>query len=97
MIGQCALCEREADLTFHHLIPRTLHSNKWFKKNFTREAMREGIDVCRECHVAIHRFISHKDLGRNFHSRDLLLAHPGVASHVKWVRGKRVRNAGRRR
>ena len=51
---QCGLCGAEEELTFHHFIPRTLHSNKWFKKRYTREEMQAGIDVCRECHDLIH-------------------------------------------
>ncbi len=32
----CELCKREVDhTTRHHLIPRTLHRNKWFKKNYS--------------------------------------------------------------
>lgn len=90
--GHCQLCGREANLTFHHLIPRTLHRNKWFKKQFTREQMGEGINVCRECHLAVHRFADHKELGRSFNTRELLLAHPEIAKFVVWVRKKRVRH-----
>ena len=93
--GHCALCGRIAKLTFHHLIPRTLHSNKWFKKQFTREQMNKGIDVCRECHSAVHRIADHKELGRSLNTREALLAHPEVAKFVEWVKKKRVRHAGR--
>ena len=49
---------------FHHLIPRTVHTNKWFKKRYTREQMREGINVCTSCHHAIHALIpDEKELG----------------------------------
>ena len=42
----CVLCGSTQLVTFHHLIPRTCHSNKWFKKNFTRAEMKErGIGV----------------------------------------------------
>ena len=30
-IALCELCEAEEVYNFHHFIPRTLHSNKWFK------------------------------------------------------------------
>ena len=82
----CALCGRGVPLTFHHLIPRTLHSNKWFKKNFTREQMGEGIYVCRDCHGAIHRFIpDHKKLGRHHNTLETLLEHEGLAGFVAWL------------
>jgi len=90
MESHCALCGRERTLTFHHLIPRTLHSNKWFEKNFKKEDMRtRGIEVCRECHSAIHRFISEKELGRNFNTLEKLLTHEALSRFVSWI-SKRV-------
>jgi len=93
----CELCERERDLTFHHLIPKTLHKNKWFKKNFTRKDMARGIDLCRDCHSAIHKFINEKDLGRNYNTKSLLMEHEKVRGFVKWVstRNSKVRNKTR--
>jgi hypothetical protein len=85
----CELCWCEQADNFHHLIPRTLHSNKWFKKRFTRERMREGIRVCRQCHSAIHDLIpDEKELGRHYNTLDRLLAHPEVAGYVEWRRKK---------
>ena len=87
--GTCDLCLRDnlTSLTFHHLIPQTCHRNAWFKKNFTLEEMRSrGLNLCRECHNAIHQFIPReKDLGRHYNSRDLLLGHEKIANHVKWL------------
>jgi 5-methylcytosine-specific restriction endonuclease McrA len=52
----CALCGRVRPLSFHHLIPRTLHRNKWFRKNFDAMDMRSrGIELCKECHEFIHQ------------------------------------------
>ena len=86
MSGTCELCGRERELTFHHLIPRTTHRNKWFKKNFTRDELNRGIDLCRDCHSAIHTFIpNEKHLGRDFNTREKLLEHPELARFVEWV------------
>jgi hypothetical protein len=85
----CELCGRvkRGGTTEHHLIPRTCHSNKWFKKRFTRGEMRRTIDVCRSCHHAIHKLIpSEKELGRHFNKREKLLAHQQLANHVAWAR-----------
>jgi hypothetical protein len=86
---RCELCGRvpKQGTTEHHLIPRTLHSNKWFKKRFDREQMRRKIDVCRDCHRAIHRFIPDgKDLGRHFNTLEKLRAHERLAKYLAWVR-----------
>jgi hypothetical protein len=83
----CQLCRSEDAHNFHHFIPRTLHTNKWFKKRYTRVQMQEGIDVCKSCHDAIHTLISdEKDLGRHYNTLDTLLAHPQVAVFVEWKR-----------
>jgi hypothetical protein len=83
----CELCKSEAAHNFHHFIPRTLHTNKWFKKRYTREQMRKGIKVCKSCHEAIHDLIpDEKELGRHYNTLEKLLARPQVAGYVKWKR-----------
>ena len=85
----CQLCDRitKAGTTEHHLIPRTCHSNKWFRKNFSREQMHQTISLCRDCHRAIHRLIpDEKELGRHYNTIEKLVAHSPVASYLTWVR-----------
>ena len=85
----CSLCGCEEPLTFHHLIPRKNHRNKWFRKRFTREEMQtRGIDVCRKCHSYLHRVLDEKELGRNYNTREALLAHPLIAKFVEFRKGK---------
>lgn len=88
MEGKCELCGRELPTTEHHLIPKTNHSNKWFRKTFTLEDMKSRkIDACVDCHPAIHKFIpSEKELGRNYNTLEKLLAHPKIAKFVEWVK-----------
>jgi hypothetical protein len=85
----CEVCRREMKQkpTLHHLIPRTCHKNSWFQKRFTREEMRQTIQACCDCHKAIHRLIPReKELGRHFHSLELLLSDDRIAKFVAWVR-----------
>lgn len=85
-IGTCLLCNRlEIPLTFHHLIPRTLHSKKWYKKNYTQDELDKGIDICQDCHEAIHDFISEKDLGKQYNSLKLLLTNEKVKNFISWA------------
>lgn len=87
----CALCKTDQTLTFHHLIPRTCHSNKWFKKHFDKEDMRErGICVCRRCHSFIHKQFCEKQLGRELNTLDKLLADEKVTAFIKWARKQRT-------
>ncbi len=83
----CELCESEYAHNFHHFIPRTLHSNKWFKKRYTREQMQEGLNLCKSCHKTIHDLIpKEKELGRHYNTMEKLLAHPQLAAYVQWKR-----------
>jgi hypothetical protein len=76
--------------TEHHLIPRTCHSNKWFRKRFTGEQMRETVSLCRDCHRSIHKLIpSEKELGRDYHTIEMLLGHDQLSRFVDWVRRQR--------
>ena len=85
----CQLCNREEAHNFHHLIPRTLHSNKWFKKRYTREQMREGIDLCKACHRAVHDLVpDEKELGRSYNTIEKLRKHPKVDKYLHWKRTK---------
>lgn len=82
----CELCTREVESTSrHHLIPRSKHSNKWFKKNFTKEQMIETIDLCKECHREIHKLATEKELGRYYNTRDKLLEHEKIRKFVEWL------------
>jgi hypothetical protein len=92
MTSRCELCGRRTKrgVTEHHLIPRTCHGNKWFRKRFTRQQMRRTIDVCQDCHGAIHDLIpDEKQLGRQFNTRELLLGHPEFGRFVEWVRKRK--------
>lgn len=83
----CELCQSEESHNFHHFIPRTLHTNKWFKKRYTREEMQQGLDVCKSCHTAIHDLIpDEKKLGRHYNTKRQLLSHPKIRSYIKWKR-----------
>jgi hypothetical protein len=86
---RCELCERENVLTFHHLIPVSLHKNKWFKKNYTKEELNNGIYICKEdCHKEIHKLISEKELGRSFNTLEKLKRHIKVKKYIKWIKSK---------
>ena len=85
----CELCQCEESYDFHHLIPRTLHSNKWFKKRYSREEMQQGLQLCKACHQEIHTQVpSAKELGKSFNTREKLLQHPQLAGFVQWKQSK---------
>jgi hypothetical protein len=89
MPQRCDLCGRCAKqgTTEHHLIPRTCHGNKWFKKRFTRQELQRTIAVCHDCHEAIHHLIpDEKELGRKYNTMETLVAHQEFARYLAWVK-----------
>ena len=89
--GACELCGRLQPLTEHHLIPRAVHSKKYFQKRFTKEEMNHRrISVCRKCHKGIHRIIpDEKELARDYNTKEALLADERIRRHVEWVAKQR--------
>lgn len=80
----CALCGACRQLTFHHLIPRKLHRRTGFKKNYSREDLNKGIDICQPCHRGLHKLYDEMALGKRFYTLELLLADEAVQRHVQW-------------
>ncbi len=83
----CELCGRsDSYINFHHLIPKTLHNNKFFLKKYDKTFMRtHGIWICKhECHKMIHEFIDEKTLGLNFNTKELLMSHELVKNYINW-------------
>jgi hypothetical protein len=83
--GPCALCGRDAPLTFHHLIPRKVHRRRRFATRLSRAALAEGVDVCRLCHRAIHRFHDEMTLARHLCTLEALREDPALKRHAAWA------------
>jgi hypothetical protein len=89
---KCELCSSNEDvLDFHHLIPRTLHGKKQYKKLYSKLFMAtHGIWICKEeCHPQIHEFITEKEMGAKYNTLDKLKEHPEIKKYLEW-RSKRV-------
>ena len=87
MESNCGLCGRLKELTFHHFIPKTLHTNKYFRKNYDIDYMNNnGIDLCNDCHSNIHKFFTEKQLGKDYNDRNKLLSDERVRRFLKWVK-----------
>ncbi|MBL4849470.1 MAG: hypothetical protein JKY65_28405 [Planctomycetes bacterium] len=54
--------------------------------NHRRAERSQDLDLCPDCHSAIHRLIpSEKALARQFATREQLLAHEELGKFVAWV------------
>lgn len=85
MSEACPLCQREVELTFHHLIPKKVHGRNFFKKKYKREDLREGIMICRLCHDGVHDLYDEMKLGKELNSLDAIKADPALSKHFSWV------------
>ena len=82
----CELCERKLTLTEHHLIPVEMHNKTWCKRKFTiEECHKNRINICHDCHMAVHKFISNKDLAKNYYTLEKLKTHEKLMNFVNWV------------
>jgi hypothetical protein len=82
----CALCGHECELTFHHLIPRKLHRRKGFRRQHSRQALAQGIHICRLCHDGVHDLYDEVALASSLNTLQRLQQDPAIRRHVAWVR-----------
>ena len=87
--GECLCCGRFTLLTFHHLIPKKLHRRAFFRKNFDKEALNSGLNICRLCHDGIHDLYDEMQLAKNYPSAQALLADEALQKHFAWVAKKK--------
>ena len=74
----CPLCGRvvpEDQRDEHHLVPKS-------------RGGRETQVLHRICHRQIHAQLTETELARAYNTVEGLLAHPGIASFVAWVKTK---------
>jgi len=82
----CELCKRDVELTEHHLIPREMHNKKWCQRKFSLEERKNNkASICHDCHGAIHKFLTNKELAQTYNTVDRLIEEPKVANFVRWV------------
>ncbi len=92
ILPSCELCDRQAKLTKHHLIPRAVHTKKKFIRLFGKEEMRQkGLMLCKLCHDGIHDIVSdEKELAEKYNTKELLLTNEAIVKHIDWVKKQNV-------
>ena len=84
-VGVCLLCERDTELMFHHLIPKKLHRRTFFEKNYTKEALNQGILICYLCHKGMHKIYDEMTLAKRFPGVKEMKADEALARHFEWA------------
>ena len=83
----CELCNREKQLTFHHLIPKKNLKITYIKKKYSSININTyGIKICKDCHKMIHKLIPHKSLALEYNSKEKLQNHSDLKKFILWVK-----------
>ncbi|MGD8526736.1 MAG: hypothetical protein PVJ63_10835 [Thioalkalispiraceae bacterium] len=90
--GTCPLCLRKVKLTFHHLVPKKLHRRNFYRKNYSREQLNEGINICRNCHSGIHDIYDEMTLARYFNTLEALQHDASLTKHFAWAAKQKVQD-----
>jgi len=83
----CGLCERAVQhTTRHHLVPR-------------EEGGRYGdtVDLCQPCHSSVHRFLTNRELARQYATVEALRAAEELQGYLGWIRKNKVEKIRNRR
>jgi hypothetical protein len=62
-----------------------MHRRTYFKKNFSKQVLAQGIDICRLCHTGLHKTYDEMALAKLFNTLDAIQADKTLASHFEWV------------
>jgi hypothetical protein len=62
-----------------------MHRRPRFRKDYSREQLNAGIDVCRRCHSGLHRLHDEMTLAKQLNTLEALQEDDAVQRHVSWV------------
>lgn len=84
---RCGLCERAVQQTSrHHLVPR-------------EEGGRYGhtVDLCQPCHSSVHRFLTNRELARQYPTVEALRGADELQGYLGWIKKNKVEKIRNRR
>ena len=85
---KCALCGIEYDdnnVNFHHLIPKSFHSNKRILKQYDKDYLNTyGVYLCLACHNKLHSCIDEKDMAFDLNTIEKIKNHFEIAKWINW-------------
>ncbi len=89
---RCETCQREVELTFHHLVPKKMHTKKPILRLHEEiDLMHYGSWVCKDCHKKIHKRFTHHQLATWYYTVPRLLDDHKFRLFVEWVSKQKKR------
>ena len=85
---KCALCNleyNEDEINFHHLIPKSFHSNKKIAKLFNKEYLNTyGVYLCKACHNKLHSCITEREMAVNLNTIEKIKENEDIKNWIIW-------------
>lgn len=81
--GLCSLCHIIGASSMHHLIPKSMSTQKGKPKDL--------IPLCKPCHAFIHKAFSHRELATKLNTTNKLLGEPLVNQFVMFVEKHQIK------
>lgn len=78
-MDHCELCQREAQTTEHHLVPRSRKGERGVKFGPTAR-------LCRDCHRTVHATWDNRTLARQYATLAKLRSAPELAPYLAFIR-----------
>ena len=82
MVGKCATCGIETDLTLHHLVPRSKATSGKYRQ--TKDDPKNHLYICRSCHDIIHSLYDNNTLRDVYNTFDALMNASEFAKYIAW-------------
>ncbi|KAI5806174.1 hypothetical protein EDC01DRAFT_137514 [Geopyxis carbonaria] len=84
-VKECEICERDVPLSYHHLVPRSVHAKVLKRGWHTKERLESVAWLCRPCHDTVHRCASNEELAREWYTVELLMGREDVQRWAAYV------------
>lgn len=91
MIDKCPICDKILEMTKHHLYPKSIQGSKWFRNHCSTDDKIKYLFLCRNCHNALHKLFTEKELGREYNSIDKIMAMEKMINYKKWAMKQKYR------
>eukprot|EP01096_Ripella_sp_DP13-Kostka_P015918 TRINITY_DN7588_c0_g1_i1.p1 TRINITY_DN7588_c0_g1~~TRINITY_DN7588_c0_g1_i1.p1 ORF type:complete len:239 (+),score=88.32 TRINITY_DN7588_c0_g1_i1:85-717(+) len=87
-LGICRLCNSDARITIHHLIPKLVLKRMRNHNKSRVDVARYLVEVCRPCHNELHRLWGHGELAREYQTVESILQAEEIKPYLNWKRKK---------
>ena len=67
-----------------------MHRRTFFKKAYSKAELAHGVDICRQCHVGLHKRFTEMELAKQLNTLALIKEETSLAEYFAWVAKQKV-------